>query len=246
MVVVIVIVVAIVGGLAYAEYLYQPAPCCVPEPARGQLFMQSYNFQTSGNSGSLFVVLGVFEGEGLNVSQVSLDGTLANLANSNLVASCGTQSYGTPPSQWTGYVCTLTITFGPSFPAPSSGSEQNLRVVMSDGVASVFQVTAGYLYEATSTAAYPIVNVSGTVYQGCVGSRPVGVTFTDEGGARYTAGLSSTGNSFTYSVSLVNGHDYQVTLEYTPVVPNASTQTADAGSLNLAAESPTYYYNIPC
>jgi len=97
-------------------------------------------------------VFGVSGGQNITLSSASLDGTALTKSNSNLTSSCGVQTYGALPSQVTGYSCTLTITFGPSLPAPATGTAHNLSVVTSDGLTSSFQVTTGYLYEATSTA----------------------------------------------------------------------------------------------
>lgn len=238
---VILVAVAAVAA-AYVIYGSPRRPCCVPEPTKGQLFLESYNFQTSGRTGTLFAVFGVYEGQNVSVTGASLDGMSLTHSNSNLTSSCGTQDYGT----WTGYVCRLTVTFGSSLPAPSTGTTHDLTVLTTAGVTSSFQVTAGYLYEATSTAAYPIVGVSGTVYQGCVGSLPLNVSFTDEGGATYTTDVDTTGHAWTYSIVLANGHTYSVSVSYKPTVPNPSTQTASAGKLNLAVESSAYTYNISC
>jgi hypothetical protein len=236
----LILVLAALGiWVAYA-YL-NPVPCCAPPPASGSLFLQSYNFQTSGSTGSLFVVLGVSSGQNFTLEQVYFDQLLLTKANSGLNATCGRQSVtqGTPNS------CTVTISFGPSLPAPSTGSTHNLEVVTSNGVTTSFSVRAGTLYESTLTSGYQTVSVSGTVFQGCVGSAPVSVTFQDESGNSFTTNVLTTGNSWTYSISLIGGHTYTVSVSYRPVVPNATTQTAGAGSLVLGAE-PTATYDIPC
>lgn len=77
--------------IAYEQFYH---PCCAPEPHRGQPFLESYNFQTSGSSSSLFAILGIFEGQGVTVSSASLDGAALTGSNSNLTTSCGAQTYG--------------------------------------------------------------------------------------------------------------------------------------------------------
>jgi len=239
-----VIAVVAIAAVAYLAIRYPnpKPPCCAPEPLKGQLFLKSYNFQTTSSPSTLFAVFGIFEGQNVTLQQVFFDQTQLTRANSGLNATCGMVKI----VQYYADECTISFSFGPSLPAPSAGSTHVLKVVASTGVTSSFQVTAGYLYEATSTAAYPTVTVNGTVYQGCVGSGPVGVAFKDEGGNSFTTNVSYANNSWTYSISLLNGHTYSVAVSYKPVVPNPPTQTASVGTLTLDVESPTYTYNISC
>jgi hypothetical protein len=234
----IVLVAALVAVFALG---YLTPVCCVPEPLHGQFYLQSYNFQVSGGSASLSADFGVATfGQNVTVSEVFLDQTMLNSSNSNLTSSCGLKSYGA----WYGYDCTLKISFGPSVGPLPAESKHTLKVVASTGVSSVFQVTAGEQYPAPGT--YPVVTVGGSVFQGCVGSQPLSVTFSNESGAAVTTGVTSTAGGWGYSVQLLNGHAYTVTVSYKPVTPNASTQTASGGSLDLSIASPTYTYNIRC
>lgn len=241
----VLVVVAIAVASATAYFVMRtpnPPPCCVPEPAKGQLFLQSYNFQVSGASGSFFTVLGVFEGQNVTLQQVYFDQTLLTSSNFGLSTWCGTQNYGS----WTGYACTISFSFGSSLPPPPQGSNHVLRIVSSTGVTSSFQVMAGALYEATSTAGSPSVTVSGSVFKGCVGSLPLSVTFTNEGGQAFTAEVNATASSQTYSISLSNGHVYSVSVTSRPVVPNATPKTSQVGSLTLDVATPTHTYDVPC
>jgi len=238
---VIVVVAALAVGYAAYGYLNPPKPCCAPGPAPGTLFLQSYNFQTSGSNGSLFVVMGVFEGQNVTIQQVYFDQTLLTPANSDLSTKCGFE----PVAQYAN-TCTVNVLFGPSLPAPSAGSIHTLEVVASTGVTSSIPVTVGTLYEATTTAASLRVTVSGTVFQGCVGSMPLSVTFEDESGDSFTANINTSGNSWTYSISLISGYTYTVSVSYRPVVPNATTQTSGVGSLALDVSASTFTYDIPC
>lgn len=185
--------------------------------------------------------MGVFGGQNLTIQQVYFDQTLLTPANSDLNTKCGFE----PVAQYTN-TCTVNVSFGPSFPAPSAGSTHVLEVVASTGVTSSIPVTVGTLYEATTTAASQRVTVSGTVFQGCVGSMPLSVTFEDESGDSFTANVSMVGNSWTYSISLISGYTYTVSVTYRPVVPNAVPQTSGAGSLALDVNASAFTYNIPC
>ena len=237
---VLILVLAALGILVAYVYLSPPAPCCAPGPAPGTIFLRSYNFQTSGSNGSLFVVIEFPEGQNVTIQQVYFDQTLLTLANSDLNTACSSE----PVAQYA-YTCTVNVSFSPTFPAPSTGSSHTLEVVASTGARSSFSVTAGTLYEATTTAASQRVTVSGTVFQGCVGSMPLSVTFKDESGNSFTANVETAGSSWTYSISLTGGYTYKVSVSYKPVVPLAIAQTSDAGSLVLGADSTTTY-NIPC
>jgi len=121
--------------------------CCVPEPSPGQLFLKSYNFQTNGTSGSSFAVFGIFQGQNATLQRVYLDQTLLTKSNSGLNATCGPIEV----AQYTSDECTVSVSFGPSLPVPAERSTHTLEIVASTGTTSTFQVTAGYLYEATST-----------------------------------------------------------------------------------------------
>ena len=143
---------AVPGLMGKATSSTTSATCCAPEPSPGQLFLQSYNFVVNGSSSSIFAVFGVFEGKNVTVSSVAYDGITLTPLNSNVTSSCGTQTYGSSPAQWTGYVCELTVKFGPTFAPPAQGTEHALQVTTSTGYASSFQVAAGVLYESTDTA----------------------------------------------------------------------------------------------
>lgn len=146
---VVVVAVVVIGAAAAYFVLWapHPSPCC-PVPVKGQLSLLSYNFQVSQASGSFFAVLGVFEGQNGTLPQVFLDTTLLTPSNSGLSTWCGIKSFGS----FSGSACTVSFSFGASLPPPTQGSSHVLKAVSYTGAAYSFQVTAGSLYTATTSA----------------------------------------------------------------------------------------------
>jgi len=76
------------------------------------------------------------------------------------------------------------------------------------------------------------------------------VVFMDESGNSFATNVKPLASNFgwSHSISLFNGHNYNITVTSTTVTPIPTTEIANEGSLTLATTSPTYTFNIgrPC
>ena len=97
------------------------------------------------------------------------------------------------------------------------------------------------LVSRTPAVAYPNVTVSGGVTTVGVGTSPISITFRSDNGQSSTA----TVNNGLYSISLPNGHDYNLTVSY-KAAAGLTTSTCNAGSLNLNVQASSYSYSMSC
>jgi hypothetical protein len=84
------LVVAVCGSATLAPEDRSPdRPCCVKSPSPGDLYLQSYDFPVSGDTGEPHVVVGVAEPKGIILQRIYLDTTVMSAANSQLSTNSG-------------------------------------------------------------------------------------------------------------------------------------------------------------